>query len=89
MLTDLEIEKLSRRLRRIQGQVEGIDKMIHDHRYCVDVIQQIGAARAALYQVGLAMLESHSKSCLIDMVKDEEEEKAISELMGVFKALHK
>ncbi|WP_295183471.1 metal-sensitive transcriptional regulator [Veillonella sp.] len=49
MLTDMETEKLTRRLRRIKGQVEGIEKMIDDHRYCVEVLQQIGAVRAALY----------------------------------------
>ena len=69
MLTDMEMEKLSRRLRRIKGQVEGIEKMIDDHRYCVEVLQQIGAVRAALYQVGLLMLESHSRSCVVDAIK--------------------
>lgn len=42
MLNDMEIDKLSRRLRRIKGQVEGIEKMIDDHRYCVEVLQQLG-----------------------------------------------
>lgn len=69
MLTDMETEKLTRRLRRIKGQVEGIEKMIDDHRYCVEVLQQIGAVRAALYQVGLLMLESHSRSCVVDAIK--------------------
>ena len=89
MLTDMETEKLTRRLRRIKGQVEGIEKMIDDHRYCVEVLQQIGAVRAALYQVGLLMLESHSRSCVVDAIKSGMEDDAITELMGVYKSLHK
>lgn len=89
MLDDLEIEKISKRLRRIRGQVEGVEKMVEDHRYCVDVIQQIGAIRAALYQVGLIMLESHSRSCVVSAIKSGNEDEAITELMGVYKSLHK
>lgn len=89
MLTDAEIDKLSLRLRRIKGQVDGIEKMVADRRYCIEILQQIGAARAALYQVGLAMLESHSRSCVVEAIKKGAEEEAITELMGVYKALHK
>ena len=71
MLNDMEVEKVSRRLRRIQGQVGGIEKMVQDHRYCIDVLQQIAAARAALYQVGMVMLESHSQSCVVDAIQKE------------------
>ena len=83
------MEKLSRRLRRIKGQVGGIGKKIYDHRYWVEVLQQIGAVRAALYQVGLLMLESHSRSCVVDAIKKGKEDDAITELMGVYKSLHK
>lgn len=89
MLNDVEVEKLSRRLRRVKGQIEGIEKMIEDHRYCIEVLQQIGAARAALYQVGMLMLESHSRSCVVDAIKSGKEDDAITELMGVYKSLHK
>ena len=89
MLTDAEVEKISRRLRRIQGQVGGIEKMVQDHRYCIDVLQQIAATRAALYQVGMAMLESHSKSCVVDAIQRGHEEEAINALMSVYKSLHK
>lgn len=63
--------------------------MVEDKRYCIEVLQQIGAVRSALYQVGLLMLESHSRSCVVDAIRKGKEEDAISELMGVFKALHK
>ena len=48
MLTDMEMEKLSRRLRRIKGQVEGIEKMIDDHRYCVEVLQPVSYTHLTL-----------------------------------------
>ncbi|WP_298704336.1 metal-sensitive transcriptional regulator [uncultured Veillonella sp.] len=89
MLTDMEVDKVTRRLRRIKGQVEGIERMVEDHRYCIEVLQQIGAVRAALYQVGMLMLESHSRSCVVDAIKKGNEDDAITELMGVYKSLHK
>ena len=89
MLNDAEKDKVVRRLHRIKGQIEGIEKMVEDKRYCIEVLQQIGAVRSALYQVGLLMLESHSHSCVVDAIRKGKEEDAISELMGVFKALHK
>ncbi|MDY3983809.1 MAG: metal-sensitive transcriptional regulator [Veillonellaceae bacterium] len=89
MLNDAEKDKVVRRLHRIKGQIEGIEKMVEDKRYYIEVLQQIGAVRSALYQVGLLMLESHSRSCVVDAIRKGKEEDAISELMGVFKALHK
>lgn len=89
MLNDAEKDKVVRRLHRIKGQIEGIEKMVEDKRYCIEVLQQIGAVRSALYQVGLLVLESHSRSCVVDAIRKGKEEDAISELMGVFKALHK
>ncbi|MDY3973507.1 metal-sensitive transcriptional regulator [uncultured Veillonella sp.] len=89
MLTDMEVDKVTRRLRRIKGQVEGIERMVEDHRYCIEVLQQIGAVRAALYQVGMIMLESHSRSCVVEAIKKGNEDDAITELMGVYKSLHK
>ncbi len=85
----MEVDKVTRRLRRIKGQVEGIERMVEDHRYCIEVLQQIGAVRAALYQVGMLMLESHSRSCVVDAIKKGNEDDAITELMGVYKSLHK
>lgn len=89
MLNDAEKDKVVRRIHRIKGQIEGIEKMVEDKRYCIEVLQQIGAVRSALYQVGLLMLESHSRFYVVDAIRKGKEEDAISELMGVFKALHK
>lgn len=62
--TDEEIEKVVKRLKRIEGQVRGIQKMIEENRYCVDVLIQISAVQAALNKVGFSLLERHTNHCV-------------------------
>ena len=59
-----EKEALLRRLRRIEGQVRGVERMVEDERYCVEILDQIAAARTALEQVGLRLLEDHARHCV-------------------------
>jgi CsoR family transcriptional regulator, copper-sensing transcriptional repressor len=55
---------ISARLRRIEGQVRGIEKMVDDDRYCIDILTQIGAAMTALESVGLKVLDDHVNHCV-------------------------
>jgi CsoR family transcriptional regulator, copper-sensing transcriptional repressor len=55
-----------RRLRRIEGQVRGIAKMVEDDRYCIDILTQVSAATKALQSVALGLLEDHVRSCVVD-----------------------
>jgi DNA-binding FrmR family transcriptional regulator len=64
---------LLRRLRRVEGQVRGIERMIDEERYCVEILDQIAAARTALEQVGLKLLEEHARHCVRDGHADVEE----------------
>jgi CsoR family transcriptional regulator, copper-sensing transcriptional repressor len=57
-------DALLRRLRRIEGQIRGVERMVDEERYCVDILDQIAAARTALEQVGLRLLEDHARQCL-------------------------
>jgi DNA-binding FrmR family transcriptional regulator len=57
-------EDARRRLARIAGQVQGIQKMLDDERYCVDILTQVAALRAALDQFGLLMLSTHIEDCV-------------------------
>jgi DNA-binding FrmR family transcriptional regulator len=57
------------KLRRIKGQLEGIEKMINDRRYCLDVIIQIKAARAAMNSLENSLLKTHLKGCVADAFK--------------------
>jgi DNA-binding FrmR family transcriptional regulator len=57
-------DALLRRLRRIEGQIRGVERMVDDERYCVEILDQIAAARTALEQVGLRLLEDHARHCM-------------------------
>ena len=57
-------EQLLNRLRRIEGQVRGIEGMVEDDRYCIDVLTQISAAQAALDKVALGLLDEHARHCV-------------------------
>ncbi len=65
-----------RRLRRIEGQVRGIAKMIEDDKYCIDVLTQVSAATHALQNVALGLLEEHMGSCVVDAAKAGDDEAA-------------
>ncbi len=58
-------DKLTARLRRIEGQVRGVEKMIADDRYCIDVVTQISAIQAALDKVALGLLDDHARHCVV------------------------
>jgi DNA-binding FrmR family transcriptional regulator len=59
-------KQVQQRLARIAGQVAGIQRMVEDDRYCVDVLVQVAAVRAALDQVGRRVLASHVETCVAD-----------------------
>jgi CsoR family transcriptional regulator, copper-sensing transcriptional repressor len=58
-------DQLQRRLRRIEGQVRGIERMVEADRYCIDVLTQIAAIQAALDKVALGLLDGHAHTCVI------------------------
>ena len=75
---------LIKRLKRIEGQVKGIQKMIDEDRYCMDVLIQISAAKAAMNRVGNIILENHIKGCVSESIRNdstEESDKVIGELI--------
>ncbi|WP_010650132.1 metal-sensing transcriptional repressor [Oceanobacillus massiliensis] len=84
-----EKQAVINRLKRIEGQVRGIQKMVDEDRYCVDILVQISAINAALKKVGFEVAERHIKHCVSDAVKSGEGYAAIDELMGVMKQFSK
>jgi CsoR family transcriptional regulator, copper-sensing transcriptional repressor len=58
-------KKLQRRVNRIAGQIGGIQRMVEEQRYCVDILNQIAAVRSALDSLGVELLTSHLESCVI------------------------
>ena len=69
------------RLRRIEGQVRGITRMVEERRYCIDIIQQLTAARKALDQVSLKIMNGHINTCVSDAIRRQDGAKKIEELM--------
>ncbi len=74
-------DQLLRRLRRIEGQVRGVRGMVEDDRYCIDVLTQISAARAALDKVALGLLDDHARHCVMG-AEGEERVDRTDEMMG-------
>ena len=74
-------DAVQRRLKRLEGQVRGVQGMVADDRYCIDVVTQISAIQAALDKVALELLHDHAKSCVIDAPADKQDERT-EELMA-------
>ncbi|HID96184.1 MAG TPA: transcriptional regulator [Candidatus Latescibacteria bacterium] len=68
------------RLRRIAGQVGGIQRMVEEEKYCIDILTQIAAVRAALDKVGLIILRGHLETCVTRAIKENKGEELIDEL---------
>ncbi len=58
-------DAIHRRLRRVEGQVRGITRMVEEDRYCIDVLQQITAAQAALDKIALELVDDHTRHCIL------------------------
>ena len=75
-----------KRLRRIEGQVRGVERMVEEDRYCIDVVTQVTAIQAALDKVALELLSDHAAHCVIGAAKADQPERT-EELMGAVKRL--
>ena len=64
-------DQLQTRLRRIEGQVRGVERMVEEDRYCIDVLTQIAAIQAALDKVALGLLDGHAHTCVVGAEPDE------------------
>lgn len=72
--------KILARLRRIEGQVRGVARMVDEDQYCVDILTQLSASIAGLRATGLLVLEDHIRGCVVGAAPDEQEA-TLSELM--------
>ena len=81
-----------RRLKTVEGHIRGVQRMIEEDAYCIDVICQIQAVQAALNKISTMILEEHLHSCLITAVRGEdpdERERVLKEIIDVFEAAKK
>ena len=74
-------DQLLKRLRRVEGQVRGIQGMVDDDRYCIDILTQISAVQSALDKVALGLVDEHTRHCVMGAEGDAREEKT-EELMA-------
>jgi DNA-binding FrmR family transcriptional regulator len=78
---------IQKRLRRIEGQVRGLQKMVREDRYCADVLVQIASVQEALGGVGRILLEDHLRHCTVDAIRGgdpNEADRVVKELMGLW-----
>ncbi len=76
------------RVKRIEGQLRGIHKMIENETYCDDIINQIEAVRSALASVEIVLLESHIRNCVVDQIKEGDNE-VVDEVLKTVKKMMK
>jgi len=74
-------DQLKSRLRRVEGQVRGVERMVDDDRYCIDILTQISAIQAALDKVALGLLDGHARTCVIGAEADKQADRT-EELMS-------
>ncbi|MCX6754532.1 MAG: metal-sensitive transcriptional regulator [Candidatus Nomurabacteria bacterium] len=79
-----EKQKLMRRLKIIEGQVRGLQTMVEDNKYCIDIITQTSAVKQALSSVEDALMQSHIGTCLINQIKKGQTDKATKEILKVY-----
>ena len=79
-------EDLGRRLRRISGQVGGLERMVAEERYCIEILTQISAAQAALDKVALRLLDDHARHCVLGSAAGDREART-EEMMGAVSRL--
>lgn len=83
---ETELKDLNCRLNRIIGQLNGIQKMLNENRYCGDILVQVAAAESALQSVGYLLLKTHMETCMVDDIKDGKIE-SVEEVLSLMKKL--
>lgn len=81
--------KAIRRLKIVEGQVRGLQKMVEDEKYCIDIITQALAVKEALTGVENLVLENHLSTHVVHQMKHGSEKKAVDEILKVYKLKHK
>lgn len=80
------------RLRTVEGHIRGIEKMVENEEYCIDVIRQIQAVQSALNKVSISILDNHLNTCLVTAVRGEdpnERERVLKEIAEIYETATK
>jgi DNA-binding FrmR family transcriptional regulator len=79
---EMNKKALQDRLRRIEGQVRGLQRMVEDDKYCIDILTQLSSVQAALRAVGMGVLDDHVRHCVRESIERGDAEAKIEELMA-------
>jgi DNA-binding FrmR family transcriptional regulator len=82
-------QDLTKRLHRIEGQVRGIERMVEDDRYCIDILTQIGAVNTALESLAFRVLDNHVNHCVADALSSGDAEAAAQKSEELLQAVHR
>jgi DNA-binding FrmR family transcriptional regulator len=82
-------DELLARLRRIEGQIRGIEGMVQDDRYCIDILTQISAVQGALDKVALGLLDGHAHTCVIGAKRDQQNERTEEMMAAIGRLLRR
>lgn len=75
-------KQLQQRLRRIEGQIRGIQKMLEDDKYCIDILTQLSSVSAATQKVGLIILQNHMNGCIKQALKSGNGQEKVDEMIS-------
>ena len=78
----MDVEAVTRRLKKVEGQIRGLIRMVEEDKPCEGILVQIGAAKAALHKTGQIILEGHLHHCVLDAVRAGNEDEALKKLTG-------
>ncbi len=76
----MDVEAVTKRLKRVEGQIRGLMKMVEEDKSCEEILIQIGSAKAALHKTGQVILEGHLHHCVLDGIREGKEDETIKKL---------
>ena len=76
-----------KRLKRAEGQVRGIARMVEEDKYCIDILTQVSAAQAALDKVAMELLRDHAHHCMVSITDENEQIDKANELIGAIQRM--
>ena len=80
-----DISLIQRRMKKIEGQAKGIQRMVQEDRYCIEIVQQLSALAAAADEVSMLILQDHIEGCVASAIRDETGEAKITELVAAIR----
>jgi len=80
-------EHTIKRLKRAEGQVRGIARMVEEDKYCIDILTQVSAAQAALDKVAVELLRDHARHCMVNIANEDEQKNKADELVSAIQRM--